>query len=225
MSDDDTGASRDRGRPGRPAPGAPERPTTEHPLRRSRNARSSSGRFRFRAACPATPSGRCAAMRSPRVTVAALALPSGMAYAQLAGLSPVAGLYALLLPAVVYALLGSSRQLIVGPEAPLAIMTAGALAPIAGGDATLYAELAALLALMTRGHLRRRPAVAARMDRGLPLAPGPRRLHARHRGHLDHRTTRKAARTLDRRVRPAPPARRSAPRDRRAPTAPPSRSV
>lgn len=50
------------------------------------------------------------------VTVAALALPSGMAYAEFAGLSPVAGLYALLLPTVAYVALGSSRQLIVGPE-------------------------------------------------------------------------------------------------------------
>ena len=45
------------------------------------------------------------------LTVAALAVPSAMAYAELAGLSPVAGLYALLLPTVAYALLGSSRQL------------------------------------------------------------------------------------------------------------------
>ena len=51
------------------------------------------------------------------VTVAALALPSAMAYAELAGLSPVAGLYALLLPTVAYTLLGSSRQLIVGRRA------------------------------------------------------------------------------------------------------------
>jgi sulfate permease, SulP family len=50
------------------------------------------------------------------VTVAALALPSAMAYGELAGLSPVNGLYALLLPTVVYVLLGSSRQLVIGPE-------------------------------------------------------------------------------------------------------------
>jgi SulP family sulfate permease len=82
------------------------------------------------------------------VTVAALALPSGMAYAQLAGLSPIAGLYALLLPVIAYVLLGSSRQLIVGPEGALAVMVAAALGPMAAGDATLYGELAAILALM-----------------------------------------------------------------------------
>jgi sulfate permease, SulP family len=85
------------------------------------------------------------------VTVAALALPSGMAYAQLAGLSPVAGLYALLLPAVAYVLLGSSRQLIVGPEGALAVLVAVSVAPLAGGNAEKYAALAAMLALMVGG--------------------------------------------------------------------------
>jgi hypothetical protein len=50
------------------------------------------------------------------VTVAALALPASLAYAEIAGLSPVVGLYALLLPALAYAIFGSSRQVIVGPE-------------------------------------------------------------------------------------------------------------
>src|SRR5438876_9230406 len=50
------------------------------------------------------------------VTVAALAVPSAMAYAELAGLSPVNGLYALLLPTLAYVLLGSSRQLVAAPE-------------------------------------------------------------------------------------------------------------
>lgn len=82
------------------------------------------------------------------VTVAALAIPAGMAYAQLAGLSPVAGLYALLLPAIAYALFGSSRQLSVGPEAAIATLTAGALAPLAAGGSARYAGLAALLAII-----------------------------------------------------------------------------
>ena len=51
------------------------------------------------------------------VSVAALAIPSAMAYAELAGLPVEAGLYALLLPTVAYAFLGSSRQLIVGRRA------------------------------------------------------------------------------------------------------------
>ncbi len=85
------------------------------------------------------------------VTVAALAIPSGMAYAEVAGLSPVAGLYALLLPAIAYALLGSSRQLIVGPEAALALLVASIVTPMANGDPGRYATLAAMLALLTGG--------------------------------------------------------------------------
>ncbi|MDP9208260.1 MAG: SulP family inorganic anion transporter [Actinomycetota bacterium] len=82
------------------------------------------------------------------LTVAALALPAAMAYAELAGLSPVAGLYALLLPTVAYTLFGSSRQLIIGPEGSIAALVATALVPLAAGDPGRYASLAALLALL-----------------------------------------------------------------------------
>jgi len=81
------------------------------------------------------------------VTVAALALPAGMAYAELAGLSPVNGLYALLLPAVAYAVLGSARMLIVGPEGAIAAMVGAALIPMTQ-DPGERASLAALLALL-----------------------------------------------------------------------------
>ena len=70
------------------------------------------------------------------VTVAALALPSGMAYAEVAGLSPVYGLYALLLPAVLYTLLGSSRQLIVGPEGAISALVGAAVLPLAAAGST-----------------------------------------------------------------------------------------
>jgi len=82
------------------------------------------------------------------ITVAALAIPSAMAYAELAGLSPVAGLYALLLPAVAYAVFGSSRQLVVGPEGALALLVVAAVAPLAGGSPSTYALLAAMLAVL-----------------------------------------------------------------------------
>jgi high affinity sulfate transporter 1 len=82
------------------------------------------------------------------LTIAALALPSGMAFAELAGLSPVAGLYALLLPVVAYTIFGSSRQLIVGPEGALALLVATAVAPLAGEDPSRYAALAAMLAVL-----------------------------------------------------------------------------
>src|SRR4051794_2887763 len=56
------------------------------------------------------------------VTVSAVAIPAAMGYAEVAGLSPVNGLYALLLPTVAYALLGSSRQLVVGPDGSVAAL-------------------------------------------------------------------------------------------------------
>ncbi len=82
------------------------------------------------------------------ITVAAYLIPQVMAYATIAGLPPVAGLWASLVPMAVYALLGSSRQLSVGPESTTALMTATALAPLAIGDPARYAALAALVALL-----------------------------------------------------------------------------
>jgi SulP family sulfate permease len=82
------------------------------------------------------------------LTVAALALPSAMAYAELAGLSPVNGLYALLLPTVAYVLLGSSRQLIVGPEGSISTLVAAAVLSLAVAGSPEAAELAAMLALL-----------------------------------------------------------------------------
>jgi SulP family sulfate permease len=85
------------------------------------------------------------------LTVAALAIPSGMAFAELAGVSPVAGLYALLLPVSVYSFLGSSRLLIVGPEGSISAVVATAVFPLAVGSPERYASLAALLALLVGG--------------------------------------------------------------------------
>ncbi len=82
------------------------------------------------------------------VTVAAYLVPQVMAYATLAGLPPVVGLWAALAPMAVYAVLGSSRQLSVGPESTTALMTATALAPLATGDPGRYAALAAAVALL-----------------------------------------------------------------------------
>ena len=82
------------------------------------------------------------------VTVAAYLVPQCMAYGVLAGLDPVVGLWAALPSLALYALLGSSPQLSVGPESTCAIMTAIALAPLAAGDAARYAALAAALAVL-----------------------------------------------------------------------------
>ena len=82
------------------------------------------------------------------LTVAALAIPSAMAYAELSGLSPIAGLYALLLPAVAYTLLGSSRQLIIGPEGSISALVGAAVLGLAATGSTEAAEVAATLALL-----------------------------------------------------------------------------
>ncbi len=80
--------------------------------------------------------------------MAAYLIPQTMAYATLAGLPPVTGLWAALVPLAVYAVLGSSRQLSVGPEASTTAMTAATLGAIADGDVARYAASAAALALL-----------------------------------------------------------------------------
>ncbi|QNE16985.1 sulfate permease [Kribbella qitaiheensis] len=82
------------------------------------------------------------------VTVAAYLVPQAMAYGQLAGLPAVAGLWAVLGPLAVYAVLGTSRLLSVGPESTTALMTATTVGAIAVGDPSRYMILAATLALM-----------------------------------------------------------------------------
>ncbi|MCP1850531.1 MULTISPECIES: SulP family inorganic anion transporter [unclassified Bradyrhizobium] len=76
------------------------------------------------------------------VSVAAVALPVAIAYAQLAGFNPVVGLYSSILPLVAYAIFGTSRQMIVNPDAAGCAMVAAAVAPLAGGNSELYWSLA-----------------------------------------------------------------------------------
>ncbi len=82
------------------------------------------------------------------VTVAAYLVPQVMAYATLAGLQPVAGLWAAVPALVAYAIFGSSASLSMGPEATTALMTAIAIGPLAAGASARYAQLAATLALL-----------------------------------------------------------------------------
>ena len=81
------------------------------------------------------------------VTVAAYLVPQVMAYAGVAGLPPVAGLWVILPALALYAVLGSSRLLSVGPESTTALMTATVVGPLAAGDPAHYATLAAALAV------------------------------------------------------------------------------
>ncbi len=82
------------------------------------------------------------------LTVAAYLIPQCMAYGELAGVEPVAGLWAILPPIVIYAIFGSSPQLSIGPESSTAVMTAVALAPLAAAKTDTYMSLAALLAMV-----------------------------------------------------------------------------
>ncbi|NNE13031.1 MAG: solute carrier family 26 protein [Ilumatobacter sp.] len=82
------------------------------------------------------------------LTIAAMLVPQAMAYALLAGLPPEVGLYASIVPLVVYALLGTSRQLAVGPVAIVSLLTATALAPLHEQGTAGYLGAAALLAVM-----------------------------------------------------------------------------
>jgi SulP family sulfate permease len=80
------------------------------------------------------------------VTLAAYAIPVSLAYATLAGLPPQMGIYGYMLGGIGYALLGSSRQLAVGPTSAISLMIGAAVGPLAGGDAVRYAQIASLAA-------------------------------------------------------------------------------
>jgi sulfate permease, SulP family len=82
------------------------------------------------------------------LTVAAYLIPQCMAYGELAGVEPVAGLWAILPPMMIYAIFGSSTQLSIGPESSTAVMTAVAIAPFAATRSDTYISLAALLAII-----------------------------------------------------------------------------
>ena len=82
------------------------------------------------------------------LTLGAVMVPVGLAYGELAGL-PLAGLYGSMLPLIAYALFGSSRLLIVGPDTAMAAIVAVAVAPLAAGDGGRLALLAAGLGVMT----------------------------------------------------------------------------
>jgi len=85
------------------------------------------------------------------VVLTTLLVPQGMAYAQLAGLPPITGLYTSILCLLAYAVFGPSRILVLGPDSSLGPMIAAAITPliVAGGDPERAVALASVLALMT----------------------------------------------------------------------------
>ncbi|WKN21594.1 SulP family inorganic anion transporter [Azotobacter vinelandii] len=81
--------------------------------------------------------------------VTLMLIPQSLAYAMLAGLPPVTGLYASILPLVAYTLFGTSRTLAVGPAAVLSLVTASVLAPLFAAGSAEYNAAALLLALLS----------------------------------------------------------------------------
>jgi SulP family sulfate permease len=79
------------------------------------------------------------------LTVGVVLIPQGMAYALIAGLPPVYGLYAAVVPMALYALLGTSRHMSVGPVAMAALLVASGVAPLAAGDPARYVTIAIFL--------------------------------------------------------------------------------
>ncbi len=86
---------------------------------------------------------------SAGLTVAIMLVPQGMAYAMLAGLPPVMGLYACTLPLIIYALFGTSRQLAVGPVAMVSLLASVGVSKLAGPGSKDYLSLMLLLTFMT----------------------------------------------------------------------------
>ena len=94
------------------------------------------------------------------LTLAALGVPEVLGYAKIAGMPLVTGLYTMLLPMAAFAVLGSSRHLVVAADSATAAILAAALAPLAVAGSPAYVKLAGLAALLTAGML-----LAARLAR------------------------------------------------------------
>ncbi|MDM9631171.1 SulP family inorganic anion transporter [Robiginitalea aurantiaca] len=88
---------------------------------------------------------------SAGLTVGIMLIPQGMAYAMIAGLPPVFGLYAALVPQIIYALMGTSRQLAVGPVAMDSLLVASGLGALALSGIEEYIAMALFLALFMGG--------------------------------------------------------------------------
>jgi high affinity sulfate transporter 1 len=85
------------------------------------------------------------------LVLTAVLIPVGMAYAEASGLPPITGLYATILPLTLYALVGPSRILVLGPDSSLAGIIAAVVVPLAAGDAARAVALAGALSIITGG--------------------------------------------------------------------------
>ncbi|HEV2823592.1 MAG TPA: SulP family inorganic anion transporter, partial [Actinomycetota bacterium] len=83
------------------------------------------------------------------LVLTALLVPVGMGYAQAAGLPPITGLYATIVPLVAYAIVGPSRVMVLGPDSSLAAVIAAVILPLGGDDPETAVALAGALAILT----------------------------------------------------------------------------
>ena len=134
------------------------------------------------------------------VTLAALAIPEVMGYTSIAGMPVITGLYTILVPLALFALLGSSRHLVVGADSATAAIMAAGLAGLAATGSVQYVALAGMLAIIDGGLPAAGPRASPRLPGRLPLANGAHRLldGRRHPGGLrpvlrPFRHTRRAA--------------------------------
>ena len=134
------------------------------------------------------------------VVLAAILVPQGMAYAQLAGLPPVTGLYTTIACLVGYALFGPSRVLVLGPDSSISPLILASITPLlAGGSEGKAIALAGMLAVLVG-----LTEIGLGLGKlgfvgGPPLQGGPGRLHERPRHHDHRRAVAEAVRLLDRR--------------------------
>ena len=89
------------------------------------------------------------------ITLAALAIPEVMGYTKIAGTPVITGLYTILIPTALFAFFGSSRHLVVGADSATAAILAAGLVGLAATGSDEYVALAAVLAVMAAGALRR----------------------------------------------------------------------
>ena len=138
------------------------------------------------------------------LVLASLLIPQGMAYAELAGLPPITGLYTSIMCLLAYALFGPSRILVLGPDSSLGPMIAATILPLvgAGGDPEKAIALASVLALMVGAITHPRRGGAARVHRRPSVEADPDRLHERPGADDLRRPAAKALRVLDGRERP-----------------------
>ena len=133
------------------------------------------------------------------LVLTAVLVPVGMGYAEAAGLPAITGLYATIVPLLVYALLGPSRILVLGPDSSLAAIIAATVVPLAGGDPERAVALAGGLALISGAF----GIAFGLLHLGLadrpPVEADPDRLPQWHRPDGVHRAAAQAVRVLDRR--------------------------